>query len=109
MGGSGMLDLPVSPAQWRIHPSPSGPAWAVWRIGTPREGVGYERPSHPPPHIATYTPESLRSCLGRLGDRDAPWGGQGRVEIQYLPAQWRTHPSPSGPAWGIGAPRGGHV
>ena len=26
------------------------------------------------PHIAAETPESLRSCLGRLGDRDAPWG-----------------------------------
>ena len=30
-----------------------------------------------PSHTAADTPESLRSCLGRLGDRDAPWGAGG--------------------------------
>ena len=99
--------IPSTPTQRRIQRSPSGPAWAVWVIGTPRGGTR-RHAHHPPPHSGRYTrvptvlpgpfggverpvgvrgdthtihphtaadtPESLRSCLGRLRDREALWG-----------------------------------
>ena len=33
-----MLDISTSPTQRQIHPSPSGPARAVWGMGTPCGG-----------------------------------------------------------------------
>ena len=59
-------------------------------------------------HTATDAPESLRSCLGNLADRVAPW--ENKVCMgPATPTQRRVHPSASGPAWaawGIGMPRG---
>ena len=63
-------------------------------------------PSHS--HTAADTPESLRSCLGRLGDRDAPWENED-TQGPHSPTQQRIHPSPFRPAratWGIGTARG---
>ena len=54
-----------------------------------------------PPHIAANTRESLRSCVGRLGIRDAPWGCRVRLDFHFLPTPWRRHPSPPGPAWAV--------
>ena len=38
-----------------------------------------------PPHTAAKTPESLRSRLGRSGDRDAPWGVPCTIALLALP------------------------
>ena len=44
------------------------------RGGPPGMGEGASSVLGPPsPHTAADTPESLRSYLGRLGDRDALW------------------------------------
>ena len=59
-------------------------------------------------HTAADTPESLRSCLGRMGDRGAPWEYE-ETRGLAVPTQRRIHRSPSGPAWaacGIGTPHG---
>ena len=63
-----------------------------------------------PPHTTADTPESLQSCVGGVGDRDAPWGGHMRLPSQLCTTQWQLYPSPSSPAWAvcrIGMPRGG--
>ena len=63
--------LPHSGGYTRVPPVVSGP------LGGERRPVGergYTRSSHS--HTAADTPESLRSCLGRLGERDALWENQ---------------------------------
>ena len=75
------------PTQLRLHPRPCDPACAVWGIGAPRGSV--YTVSSTSPHTAADTPESLQFSLGRLGDRDAPWGRgapweQLRVAISVL-------------------------
>ena len=52
---------------------------------------------------------SLRCCLGRLGDRAAPWGYK-ETRNPSTPTHCRVHPSSSGPAlaaWGRGTPHRG--
>ena len=49
------------------------------------------------PHTAAFTPEYLRSCLGRAGI-GTPRGGFEGTRRGPSPTQRRSHPSPSGPA-----------
>ena len=93
------------PTQWRLHPGPSGPAWAaeeqgrLWGYqGTRMSSSPTQRRLHP----------SLSGPPGPRRDRDAPWGF-GDARSGSPPTQRRLHPGPSGPAWAAeeqGRPRG---
>ena len=101
------------PTQRRLHPSPSGPAWAAEGWGRPVGVWGHAERSLP--HTAAATPASLRSCLGRggigtprggLGARGevppAHSGGYTRVPL-VLPGARRDGDAP----WGFGDTRRG--
>ena len=60
--------------------------------GDPRENQVCTKPSD----TAVETPEPLRSRLGCVADRGAPWE---QLSLPFPPpTQRRKHPSPSGPA-----------
>ena len=71
----GGCNPPVSTRRLEPPPPPPGPDRAVWGIGTPLEGPSASEFLVSPPLMATETPNPPRTCLGRLGDRDAQWGG----------------------------------
>ena len=83
-GDHARLDFQLLPTQRRIHPSPSGLSRAVWGIGAPHGVVAYDGPSSSP-HTAVNAPESLRSYLGRLGERGASCGGHVPEDLQPFP------------------------
>ena len=98
---------PDNPTQRRIHPSPSGPAWASWGIGTPRTRTRYTQ--------GPATPAQRQIHPSFSGLAWAAWGiGTPRGRTRYTqgratPTQRQIHPSPSASAWaawGIGTPRG---
>ena len=92
---------PRSDGDTRIPPAPSGP---FGDRDPPRGNKVCTMPIHP--HTAADTAESLRFCLGRLGDRGAPWGYE-ETHTPH-PTQRRIHPIPLSLAWavrGIEAPR----
>ena len=95
------LEFEFLPTQRRIHPSPSSPAWAVWGIGTPCGGRSRMIEPPAPPQATANTPESLSSCPGRLGDRDAPWGCRVQWDFQFPSTQRRLHLSPPATAWAV--------